>query len=488
MTREQYIRSNKVAYPLIMVTCVFVIAILILAGITSGFQGNLWSQVIGVLIAMVIATAFFLIKKGEKTGMIVIAGMGGLMYLILSFFNTKSYVFIFGFIILFICMAYLNKRIIIAGNIIIIVGFLVHFLRMSSLGTADAELTLAGFMTIVMCCFGSIKAINLLHRYNQENIQVIMEKAAQQESVAGVISQVAEEIAERFEYVSESLDALDKAISSNNEAMHNISDSTNLSAESMQQQTRMCADIKKETDAAEQGIENMMNSADVVMGNITEGTINIKELKEQADVVNTVNAETIESVNRLSNRAHEVHEITNTILNISSQTNLLALNASIEAARAGEAGKGFAVVADEIRQLSENTRESANKITSIIAELISEVEVTNERMRTSNATIIKQNEMIETTRHSFSRIQEEVNGLISDIHTTEETMNAILQATGVISEHISNISATSEEVAASSMEGVGIAEQAVLDLGNVQKEFEHILKLSKDLKENVERK
>lgn len=485
MTREQYIRSNKVAYPLIMVTCVFVIAILILSGINNGFQGNLWQQVIGVLIAMAIATVFFFVKKEEKIGMIGIAGMGAIMYLILSVFNTQSYVFIFGFIILFICMAYLNKRIIIGGNSVIIIGFLIHFTRMFLKGTADTELALAGFITIIMCCVGSMKAINLLHQYNQENIQVITEKAAQQESVAGAISQVAEEIAGRFEYVSESLDALDKAISSNNEAMHNISESTNLSAESMQEQAGMCADIKKETDAAEQGIENMMNSADVVMENITEGTVNIKELKEQAEVVNAVNAETIESVNRLSDKAHEVHEITNTILNISSQTNLLALNASIEAARAGEAGKGFAVVADEIRQLSENTRESANKITAIIAELISEVEVTDERMKTSNETIIKQNEMIETTRHSFSRIQKEVNGLISDIHTTEETMNAILKATGVISEHISNISATSEEVAASSTEGVGIAEQAVLDLKNVQKEFEYILKLSKDLKENA---
>ncbi|MBE5946500.1 MAG: hypothetical protein E7259_06110 [Lachnospiraceae bacterium] len=485
MTREQYIRSNKVAYPLIMVACVFVIGILMLSGFVNEFHSNLIAQIISIMVAMVISTVFFVRKKGEKIGMIVIAAMGGAMYLILTFMNRQSYIFIFGFIILFICMAYLNKRIIIGGNTMIIVGFIVHFMRMKANGTVEADFTIAGAMTIIMCCVGSIKAIDLLRKYNQENLEVIMGSAAQQEKVSATIMQVAEEIAHRFDNASELLEALEEAIKSNDEAMHDISSSTNGSAEAMQHQASMCADIEKQADTAEQSIENMINSAEVVIGNIAEGTMRVNELKEQAHEVNTVNAATIESVNRLSNRAYEVNEITNTILDISSQTNLLALNASIEAARAGEAGKGFSVVAEQIRKLSEDTRESANEITSIISELIMEVETTNERMQVSNNTIIKQNEMIETTRQSFSEIQAEVNDLIGNIHNTEETMKVIIDATDVIGQHITNLSATSEQVAASSMEGVVIAEQAVVDLQNVQKEFEYIFKLSKDLKENV---
>ena len=103
MTKEQYIRSNKVAYPLIMITCVCVLSILIFNGFNENAGQNIIAQVVGIIVAMLIATFFFILKKDEKIGMIVIAGMGGAMYLILSFLNEKSYIFIFGFIILFIC-------------------------------------------------------------------------------------------------------------------------------------------------------------------------------------------------------------------------------------------------------------------------------------------------------------------------------------------------------------------------------------------------
>lgn len=75
-----------------------------------------------------------------------------------------------------------------------------------------------------------------------------------------------------------------------------------------------------------------------------------------------------------SKSVNAIQSLTDEILSIASQTNLLALNASIEAARAGEAGKGFAVVADEIRELADNSRNTANSIQQISNEVTSSVE------------------------------------------------------------------------------------------------------------------
>lgn len=82
-------------------------------------------------------------------------------------------------------------------------------------------------------------------------------------------------------------------------------------------------------------------------------------------------------------KVDKINELTADILSISNQTNLLALNASIEAARAGEAGKGFAVVADEIRQLADDSRQTATniqEISKIVTDAVSKLTMSAEEV------------------------------------------------------------------------------------------------------------
>ena len=198
----------------------------------------------------------------------------------------------------------------------------------------------------------------------------------------------------------------------------------------------------------------MINSSEKVENTIKDIENSVYELKQQAVNVEETSNTTVEEIKKLTQKVAEVEDFVNTIISISSQTNLLALNASIEAARAGEAGRGFAVVAEEIRMLSEQTKDASNNITDIIHELNSDTKNANDSINASVLSVTEQNRLIEITRDKFEHVVKEIDELIKGISTTESVTSDIVKFSSVISDNISQLSATSEEVAASSIEGL----------------------------------
>lgn len=153
---------------------------------------------------------------------------------------------------------------------------------------------------------------------------------------------------------------------------------------------------------------------------ITEISRNTQSTAEKAVNVKMTADEMIEKVKELSTRTAEIRNITEIIRNIAEQTNLLALNASIEAARAGEAGKGFAVVANEVKELARKTQEATNEIDSIIAKLISQVDVVAEA---SNKTKEMVDEVEQSANLIAGAVEEQTivtNDIVSNVFQTKE--------------------------------------------------------------------
>ena len=244
----------------------------------------------------------------------------------------------------------------------------------------------------------------------------------------------------------------------------------------------MCGEINLATTNAEKKTAEMIEVSDKAKALVSDGAVVVEELKKQANTVDENNESTVAATKRLALKVEEVEDIVGSILSISSQTNLLALNASIEAARAGEAGRGFAVVAEEIRMLSEETKDATNKITYIINQLVDDVKIVSSSIEVSSQSIEQQNVMIDDTKNKFDIIKKEVTELITTIETTEKFMKEIVQSTSVISDNISHLSATSEEISAASEEGATTAEVAV----GKMKEVNNVFTKVKDLIERLD--
>lgn len=156
----------------------------------------------------------------------------------------------------------------------------------------------------------------------------------------------------------------------------------------------------------------------------------------------------MDAMSRINDASQKVGNIISEIEDIASQTNLLSLNASIEAARAGEAGRGFSVVADQIRQLAEQSANSAAETRTLIETSLNAIADGSKTVDIVNDSINRVVEGIELIAQSSKSISEMANDQVEAMKQAELGVNQISEVVQSNSATAEESSATSEELSA----------------------------------------
>ena len=156
----------------------------------------------------------------------------------------------------------------------------------------------------------------------------------------------------------------------------------------------------------------------------------------------------VQAMERINEMAQKIANIVSEIESIASQTNLLSLNASIEAARAGEAGRGFAVVAEEIRQLAEQSAQSAVNTRELIEGALREVSEGNKAADNVSASISGVVEKMSALAESAQELSVIAKEQAQTMVQAEDGVNQIAEVVQSNSATAEETSATSEELSA----------------------------------------
>ncbi|ELZ74072.1 transducer protein MpcT [Haloferax prahovense DSM 18310] len=205
------------------------------------------------------------------------------------------------------------------------------------------------------------------------------------------------------------------------------------------------------------------------------------EAMRELDTVEARIDRTADAVAELTESIEEIDEIAAFIEHVGSQTDLLAINAAIEAAHAGEAGDGFGVVAQEVKSLAEETRDSADEVSGLIADITDHSEETLADVREMNRQVA---DSLETVTEAIGEFESIVD-MVTDIDASVAEVSAATdqQATSAadIAARVDDVANISEETSGQSRTVVETAQEQSTSIGDLADQTEVLSSRAADL-------
>lgn len=203
-------------------------------------------------------------------------------------------------------------------------------------------------------------------------------------------------------------------VTSQTTAIQNMSSASKDFEESIHSISTDVEHIKKDAQEAIEVSQSSMNNMNETINAVTNSVNEIRGINE--------------NVQSFHDKIEQITNIIDMVKKVASQSGLLALNASIEAARAGEAGKGFAVVATQVKELSNNTSESADTVVKYVTELRESIEELISLVNNTTAHLEEGNTKVQRSLQDISNLGEHmnlINGRITNIFDAVNTQSNV---------------------------------------------------------------
>ena len=482
LEEKHLLDRNRIGF-LGCMTITSVVLILTVIGFANGITTSLIARTaLCVLVIIVNPVGYHFFKTREGYRHVACISMI-FIYIVTIFTAPVPSMYAIVYVITIYVMAYTDKRLVIRGTAVAVVFLGISHVLLIKKGVMTVSDLLTEMMFTIAACVLASLITGMLIKHSEETIEAIQEGAdAQIETSTGIVG-LSEKLNLKFEEARQVAGKLNDKMQTSHLSVAEISDSIRTTAEAVEQQSVQTANIQTSIQEVETEAVSIGEISERTNANVQEGVALIDRLKRQAAEVAQINRESKVTTEALNVSIKDVQEITETILGISNQTNLLALNASIEAARAGEAGKGFAVVADEIRNLSEGTRQATEKIAEIISRLTKDAQSAAESMSLSAEYAQRQNDLIDETGAKLSDIKNDTDALYTGVKQVNTAVASVLDANASIIDSITNLSAISQEVSASTETVLVESDDSMDVLTTMNGLLDEISSISKNMEE-----
>ena len=264
-------------------------------------------------------------------------------------------------------------------------------------------------------------------------------------SLAQKLQADSQSFSDHFENVAQNIGSVNRAVGEIAEGATSQASDTELVSNKVKDLEYVIDMEKDAVSRLETAITSMMDYSDNAVKNI-ELLSSISEKTNHA--VTFVNEQTQKTNESVGNIQQAIAVITS----IAEQTSLLSLNASIEAARAGEQGKGFAVVAEEIRKLADESNKSASEIGEVVSLLISNSDLSVDRMQDVSSNVQEQMNRLKETKTSFESLYEEIKSVEEVSGNIDVQTSKLEDLKKAVSDSVSSLASVIEQSAAGAQE------------------------------------